>query len=70
MHPDSKWIDEMGGTEVVADLCEVSSSAVSQWRQNGIPKARLMYLRMRRKNIDWAARDRDAKRFESRGVRR
>lgn len=39
-------IDELGGTVQVARLCQVSSQAVSKWRSNGIPPARLMYLRL------------------------
>lgn len=41
----NKIIDGLGGTAEVARLCEVSAQAVSQWRTDGIPKARLMYLR-------------------------
>ncbi len=39
-------IDLLGGTKQVADLCEVSMQAVSQWREKGIPKARLAFLRL------------------------
>lgn len=39
-------IDALGGTTSVAQLCEVTESAVSQWRHDGIPKARLMYLKV------------------------
>lgn len=39
-------IEKLGGTNQVARLCEVSKSAVSQWRVNGIPKSRLMYLKL------------------------
>ena len=41
---DSKLIDKLGGTGKVADLCEVTSAAVSQWRKDGIPRARRMFL--------------------------
>ncbi len=44
-------IDALGGTNAVAELCEVSPSAVSQWRQDGIPKARLMFLHAVRPDI-------------------
>lgn len=47
----SKIIDELGGTAKVADLCEVSMAAVSQWRVDGIPKPRLMYLRLARPDV-------------------
>lgn len=42
--PDSSLIDALGGTAEVARLCDVSMQAVSNWRQDGIPKARRMYL--------------------------
>jgi len=37
-------IDTLGGTVEVARLCHVSSQAVSKWRREGIPAARLMFL--------------------------
>lgn len=40
-------IAELGGSSAVAELCDVSVSAVSQWIADygqGIPHARLMYL--------------------------
>ena len=42
----SELIDKAGGTAKVAALCDVSMAAVSQWRESGIPRARLMYLRL------------------------
>lgn len=42
-----KLIQELGGSTAVAELCDVSVSAVSQWIADygqGIPHARLMYL--------------------------
>jgi hypothetical protein len=36
----------MGGTRVVAELCKVTDGAVSQWRENGIPDARRMFLEL------------------------
>lgn len=44
-------IDKLGGTAEVARLCEVSAQAVSQWRRDGIPQARLMYLRLLRPDL-------------------
>ena len=44
----SEIIDRLGGTQSTADLCEISKGAVSQWRKNGIPKPREMYLRLAR----------------------
>lgn len=41
---DDEIIDALGGTCVVARLCEVSPSAVSQWRKNGIPRFQRRYL--------------------------
>lgn len=39
-------IDRMGGTSEVARICDVTTGAVSQWRKSGIPRARLMFLRL------------------------
>lgn len=41
----SELIDQLGGTRQVARICEVTSQAVSKWRRDGIPRARLLYLR-------------------------
>ncbi len=43
---DSNLIDKLGGTAEVAKLCEVSPAAVSQWRTDGIPRARRMFLKV------------------------
>ncbi|NMK45542.1 hypothetical protein [Achromobacter sp. Bel] len=43
-HPDSEIIDGLGGTAAVARLCKVKDPSVSEWRKNGIPSARRMYL--------------------------
>lgn len=51
----NKIIDDLGGTSVVADMCKVTSGAVSQWRHDGIPPARLMYLRAVRPDVFEAA---------------
>ena len=48
---DSALIDRLGGTVEVANLCEVSPQAVSHWRREGIPRARLMYLRVLRPEV-------------------
>ena len=47
----SRIIDALGGTGEVAKLCDVFPSAVSQWRTDGIPRARLMYLRVVRPEV-------------------
>lgn len=44
-------IDALGGSSAVAALCDVSIPAVSQWRLAGIPKARLMFLKLARPEI-------------------
>lgn len=38
-------IARLGGTAKTAELCQVTSGAVSQWIHDGIPRARLMYLK-------------------------
>ena len=43
---DSDLIDKLGGTAEVAKLCEVSPAAVSQWRTDGIPRARRMFIKV------------------------
>ena len=48
---DSEIIDQLGGTAKVAELCEVSPPAVSQWREQGIPNSRLMFLRLARPDV-------------------
>ena len=47
----SKIIDALGGTGEVARLCRVKSPSVSEWRVNGIPEAREMYLRLLRPDV-------------------
>lgn len=47
----NKIIDMLGGTGEVARLCEVFPGAVSQWRKDGIPRARLMFLRLARPEV-------------------
>ncbi len=46
-HPDSKLIDELGGTAVVARECNLSMSSVSDWRRTGMPESRRMYLELK-----------------------
>jgi len=38
MKTANEIIDSLGGTSSVAELCNVTTGAVSQWRENGIPK--------------------------------
>jgi len=48
---DSDLIDLLGGTGAVAELCDVSSQAVSKWRRQGIPKAQRKFLRLARPDV-------------------
>ena len=41
MHKDleaNEVIDNLGGTSKVAELCDIKSPSVSDWRKYGIPK--------------------------------
>ena len=51
MITDDEIIDSLGGSSAVAELCEVTVGAVSQWRTDGIPKARLMFLKAIRPDL-------------------
>lgn len=42
----SSVIDKLGGTNEVARICGITPQAVSQWRTDGIPAARRMYLEL------------------------
>ena len=44
-------IDALGGTFEVAKLCQVKPPSVSEWRKEGIPPARLMYLKVIRPDV-------------------
>lgn len=44
----SDIIQRLGGPTETAKLCEITVQAVSQWQQNGIPKARLKFLKLAR----------------------
>lgn len=48
---DSDIIDKLGGTGEVANMCAVTPQAVSQWRDDGIPAARRMYLKLLRPDV-------------------
>lgn len=39
-------IEELGFTALVADF-QISKGAISQWKQKGIPAARLLYLKIK-----------------------
>lgn len=44
-------IDSLGGTNEVARTCQVTAQAVSQWRTDGIPQARMMFLKILRPDV-------------------
>lgn len=50
MNPN-EIIDALGGTFRVAKLCEVRPPSVSDWRKYGIPRARMMFLRIARPEV-------------------
>lgn len=56
----NRVIDALGGTAAVASLCEVNTQAVSQWRRNGIPRARLQFLRLLKPELFAEAMERTA----------
>ena len=47
----SDIIDALGGTSLTARLCRVKDPSVSEWRRTGIPKARLMFLKLARPDV-------------------
>lgn len=47
-----KLIEELGGTAAVARLFKISSPSVSQWKREGIPKARLQTIQLLRPDLD------------------
>jgi DNA-binding transcriptional regulator YdaS (Cro superfamily) len=40
----SEIIDILGGTTKVAQICGISPAAIAQWRTNGVPTDKLMFL--------------------------
>lgn len=50
MNP-SAIIEALGGTFRVAELCEVRPPSVSDWKKHGIPRARMMFLRIARPEV-------------------
>ena len=48
----SQIIDALGGTCAVAKLCGgIKPPSVTKWRTNGIPQARLLYLKAIRPDV-------------------
>lgn len=41
-------IEALGGTVKVAQMFEIKPPSVSEWKEAGIPKGRVMYLRAKR----------------------
>jgi predicted transcriptional regulator len=44
-------INKMGGTSKVAEICGITTGAVSQWRKNGIPSYRMDFFRLLRPEL-------------------
>lgn len=44
-------IRRLGGSTKTAELCEITTGAVSQWKKKGIPKPRLMFLKLARPDV-------------------
>ena len=63
MNP-SVIIDALGGTFRVAELCEVRPPSVSDWKKHGIPRARMMFLRVARPDV-FKALEEEAKEDDS-----
>lgn len=47
----NRIIDAMKGTSVVADIFNITTGAVSQWRDEGIPDARLFSIKLLRPDL-------------------
>ena len=40
-------IHALGGVNETARICKIAASSVSSWRKLGVPRARLMYLKLK-----------------------
>ena len=47
----NRIIDALDGTSAVAEMFEITTGAVSQWRTEGIPKPRLQYIQLLRPDL-------------------
>lgn len=47
----NRIIDAMGGTSSVAEIFSITTGAVSQWREDGIPESRLFSIKLLRKDL-------------------
>lgn len=50
-HSDSTLIDDLGGTTKAAKFFDVKPPSISEWRINGIPRPRMMYLKLARPDL-------------------
>lgn len=46
-----KLIKELGGIAATAKLCQIASSSVCSWKRLGVPRARLMFIRLARPDL-------------------
>ena len=44
-------IAELGGNAKVARLCDIKPQSVIDWKNNGIPRARIPYLKLKFPNL-------------------
>lgn len=47
----NRIIDAMGGTSVVSEIFSITTGAVSQWRDDGIPESRLFSIKLLRPDL-------------------
>jgi len=47
----NRIIDAMGGTGAVAELFSITTGGVSQWRDDGIPDARMFSIKLLRPDL-------------------
>lgn len=47
----NRIIDAMGGTSKVAEIFGITTGAVSQWREDGIPNSRMFSIKLMRKDL-------------------
>jgi hypothetical protein len=50
-HQDEALIDKLGGTSKAAKFFDVDPASVSGWRWTGLPRARMMYLKLARPDL-------------------
>ena len=42
-----RLIRELGGVTKTAKICHIATSSVCAWHKQGVPRARVMYLRLK-----------------------